>query len=368
LEALLNFAFYFVIVLCIAAAGGLLGYKLKLPAGGMLGAMIAVIIFQLIFQPPISVPIEFQVVLQLSFGAMMGSKVTKKDMLDLKKLALPAVIMISLMLVLNIFFGIVMYRFSYINIPTALFAAAPGGMVDMAIVSADFGANSGYVALLQLSRIMFILIFMMPFYKKIMRKLMVSEDALLSDSLVLTKKDEQLNDIQSKNKSFNKMRQFCLTAFFACALGFVLWWVGVPAGAIMGAMLGGAGYNVISGKAYFPASWRLPLQILAGVFIGLRMDRESLFNMHAIAVPMIILFICVLVITILTALVIHKLTGLDLFTSLMASTPGGLSEMAILADDLGIDAPKVAVLHMARLMTVIILFPTMLALVIRIIG
>lgn len=34
---------YFLLTLAVAAAGGLIGYKLKLPVGGMVGSMIAVI-------------------------------------------------------------------------------------------------------------------------------------------------------------------------------------------------------------------------------------------------------------------------------------------------------------------------------------
>jgi len=141
----------------------MLGNKLKLPVGGMLGSMAAVIAFNLIVQPPIFVPVELQVALQLAFGPVIGSRITRGDMVGLKRLALPAVAMLVCMLGINIIFGTIMYRFSTLDLATSLFATAPGGMLDMAIVSADFGANSAYVALLQLSRLMFIFICMIPF-------------------------------------------------------------------------------------------------------------------------------------------------------------------------------------------------------------
>lgn len=365
--------FYFVLIIIAAVMGGVIGHKLKLPAGGMLGAMAAVISFNLIVQPPISMPGESQVALQLAFGPVIGSRITKGDMLGLKSLALPAVAMLICMLGMNIFFGTVMYRFSTLDLATALFATAPGGMLDMAIVSADFGANSAYVALLQLSRLMFIFICMIPFYKKAMTKLagplhmnqaqtresLVSEPAATPGSLV----PDGLPPEPSSRK--RKAKYFFITALCACCLGIALRMLNVPGGAIMGAMVGSAAYNILSGKAYFPTGLRLPLQILAGIFIGMRLDRESLFAMNEIIIPVIILFAGVVVMTLVTSFVMHKLTRLDSFTSLLASTPGGLSEMAMLADDLGVDAPKVAVLHMARLMSVIIFFPAMLAVVLR---
>jgi uncharacterized membrane protein AbrB (regulator of aidB expression) len=46
---------------------------------------------------------------------------------------------------------------------------------------------------------------------------------------------------------------------------------------------------------------------------------------------------------------------------MFASTPGGLQEMALLADDLGADTTKVTILQTARLMCVISFSPAMIS-------
>lgn len=334
-----------------AAVGGYIGHRLKLPAGGMLGSMVAVVIFNMIFQPVVYLPGEFRVLLQLAFGPMLGSRISREEMGGLLKLAFPAGVIIVSMLGFNILFGGIMHLVTGLCIPTTLFATAPGGMMDMAIISADFGANYVYVALLQLCRIIFILMFMMPFYRKAMAK-------------ITTPKDVPVPEVKEKAKVYKGYRRFLLTALCGALLGVPLWLLGVPAGAIVGAMIGAAVFNIVTGQGYFPPEVRLPLQIVAGVFIGLRVDRASIMTMNEILVPLLILMVFIVVTTAATTFIVHKLTGLDIFTSLMASTPGGLSEMAILADALNLDAPKVALLHTARLMTVIIIFPQILALVI----
>ena len=346
---------YLILALFLAIAGGLTANRFKLPAGGMLGAMIAVIIFNITVQPPIVLPGGFVAGLQLFSGTMIGSRISKKDMINLKSLAFPAIVMLVTLLLLNIGFGFVMYSLSSLNIPTALFATAPGGMMDMAIISDDLGANSAYVAILQLSRIMFILICMMPFYRKIMVKL-------------IAPKEKTSPSTPKEGKAKPHIKYFFITFVCASILGLSLRFLGIPAGAIMGAMLGAAIFNIASSKGHFPPNFRLPLQIVAGTFVGLRMDRASIFAMNELIIPVLILFICVIVMTIVVAFAMHKITGLDLPTSLMAATPGGLTEMALMADDLGVNAPKVAVLHMARLMCVIIFFPVMLAAVIGLTG
>ena len=147
----------FLLTLAIAAVGGIIGYKLKLPAGAMLGAMIAVIIFNISTEKAVF-PSDLRTVVQLCSGAMIGSGIKKKDVFDLKKIVFPIIIMILCMIVLNVTFGTIMFYLSNLNLATTLFATAPGGMTDMAIISADLGANSAYVALLQLFRLMVIYI------------------------------------------------------------------------------------------------------------------------------------------------------------------------------------------------------------------
>jgi len=397
----LHSIFSFLLIIAVAAIGALIGARLKLPAGGMLGAMFAVIILQLLFEQQ-ALPRNLQVILQIASGTMIGSRVAKKDVIGLRLLALPAIVLIFSMFVINIVVGTTMYRLSYLDIVTSLFASAPGGMMDMALVSAELGANPAYVALLQLSRLIFIFTCMMPFYRKIVSRFKVAEgasgdvpvvhDAVAADEatsradaglvtadeatakagagLVATDPVKTTVGITKKTKLLtqNPLFKLCRSLLFGSIGGLILWRLGVPAGAIIGAMLGTAIFNVSTGKAYFPARYRLPLQIVAGAFIGMRMDRESLFAIGNLVIPALILFAGVVHITFATAFVVHKLTRLDFATCMLSSTPGGLTEMSLLADDLGLDAPKIAILQTSRLMSVIIFFPTMLYFVLRILG
>ena len=352
-------------VLCIAAIGGFIGHKFKLPVGGMLGAIAAVLAFNLLFEPGFYLPVYFRVALQLSFGPLIGSRVTKEDLIGLKKLAFPAAVMVICMLCLNVTFGIIMYRISDLDIVTSLFATAPGGMMDMTIISADLGANYVYVALIQLSRTMFVITCMFPFYQKALIKLKTGGVASVqADSPSITPEGRPPEPSSIKRKAI----RFFSTAFCGCFLGLVFWNLNIPAGAIIGALIGGAAFNVITGNGYFPPRLRLPMQIFAGSFIGAGMDRQSLLAMGEVIVPIVIVVFYVIIITVTTAYIVHKLTGMDAFTSLMATTPGGLGEMSMLADGLKVDMPKVVVMHMARLMSVIILFPFILSFIIWLIA
>ena len=56
---------------------------------------------------------------------------------------------------------------------------------------------------------------------------------------------------------------------------------------------------------------------------------------------------------------------MDPVTALFACAPGGLTDMALIAADLGADSSKVAAMQMMRLVSVIALYPTIIGWLVR---
>ncbi|MBQ1355530.1 MAG: AbrB family transcriptional regulator, partial [Solobacterium sp.] len=81
------------ITIAIAAAGGLLAKKMKIPAGAMTGAMIFVVIFGLLTNRS-SFPAEYKVYVQFFSGALIGVKLRKEDIIGLKTMVLPGVVQV----------------------------------------------------------------------------------------------------------------------------------------------------------------------------------------------------------------------------------------------------------------------------------
>ena len=94
----------------------------------------------------------------------------------------------------------------------------------------------------------------------------------------------------------------------------------------------------------------------------------SVLGLAGLAVPALLVMAGVLLFSLLTGYVMHQLTKLDLATCLLASTPGGLTEMSLLSEDLGADTPKIAVMQTARLLYVVAFFPTMIEFVAHALG
>jgi len=342
----------FIATLAAAAFGGITAYKLKIPAGGMIGAMAAVIILNISTGRAFFYE-ELKPVIQILSGAMIGSGIGRKDVAELRKIVLPTIFLVFCMILLNLSFSAAIVALTRLDIATALFATAPGGVADMALIATDLGANSGYVAILQLFRLLIIFTFMPPIFKTVIGRINKAGSS------------EPAPEITGKNAAQKTgLRKTLLILFrslvFAAAAGLLFQSIGITAGALIGGMVGAAASGLIFEKSVFPQRAKLGLQIFAGAFIGIRMDRESLVQIPELIVPILIMTIGVLVFVFLVSYAMHKLTGLPLATCMLASTPGGIQEMALLADDLGADTTKVSIMQTARLMCVISFFPTMI--------
>ena len=160
------------------------------------------------------------------------------------------------------------------------------------------------------------------------------------------------------------MEKLCYTLIAAAAGGILGYQLRLPAGALIGSMIGVGIYNISTNQAYMPHYFRIGAQIVAGAMIGLRINRETIHGFKELIGPALIIIVAVLAVCIIAGLLMHKFTGLDLTTALFASAPGGMTEMSLAADSLGGNTPQVALLQLVRLLSTLIILPFVAKLII----
>jgi len=341
----------FLLTLVCAFTGAAIALKLKLPAGALVGALCGVVALNLLYGKSVFY-IEFRVVLQIFSGIMIGGKIGKKDLAELKTIIFPTVILVLGMVILNLTFGGLIYKFSSLDVATSLFATAPGGVADMALISSELGANTGYVGILQLFRILTVFIFMPPIFKAI-----ISKDRKKHPESAYAA--ERIKEEVSKKEDF-PIKRFIMMLIIAAIGGIICKTIGLAAGALTGSMIFSAAFAIWKGTVKFPAIGKRILQIFSGAYIGISVDKECIQTLPQLIVPLIIMFIGIFVFVFLISTVMRKICKTDLAVCLLSSTPGGLQEMALLSEELHADTPKIAVMQSVRLMCVVIFFPTML--------
>lgn len=347
-----------IVTLIIGMIGGLLALRLKVPAGAMVGSMLSVALFNIITGETYF-PQDLRVITQIAAGAFIGSGIKKKDVLDLRLMIKPAILMVSSMIVLDLFLGYIMFKITDIDLITSLFACAPGGIVDMSLISTDLGADSSKVALLQMVRIMCIYTLLTPIIKYMSSHFIGNRNKHLKGNLgrhPLEINKVEKNEYTQKEKYIN----LGITSIIASIAGVIGYKLKIPAGAMTASMIAVGVLNIFYDRGYMPINIRRATQIFAGALIGQRMRYEDLIALKDVIWPVLILIIGIIIVNLCIGVFISWVTKLELVTSLLASAPGGMSDMALVAKDLGGDAPKVAILQLVRYICIVALFPVII--------
>lgn len=159
------------------------------------------------------------------------------------------------------------------------------------------------------------------------------------------------------------MPQWCqllLTILCALAVGYLLDRIHLPGGMMIGAVIGSCLLGVFTGQSHMPAPAKTVAQIIAGAFIGSGITREDVREMRTVVKPALILIPCLLLINITSGLLIYHVSELDLMTALMCCVPGGISDIPMIAADMGADPSVVVTFQFIRLVLGIGCFPLMI--------
>jgi len=156
------------------------------------------------------------------------------------------------------------------------------------------------------------------------------------------------------------MEKIIYTLIVAAIGGYVGIKLKIPAGAMIGAMVFVAIYNIKTSQGYIPRDFKLVAQVVVGAMLGLNFNMESILALKKLILPSIVLVVGLTVFSLLLGILIHKITGLDLVTALFSSSPGGLTDMSLLSEAYGAQTHVVALMHLIRLTTVITIFPILI--------
>ncbi len=99
-------------------------------------------------------------------------------------------------------------------------------------------------------------------------------------------------------------------------------------------MLGVIALNVACGRSYMPLKVRRFTQICSGALIGSTVAMSDVVSFRYVVWPALILIFGYVIMNQGIGYLVHKITGLDLTTSLFATTPAGASDMALICEDL----------------------------------
>lgn len=128
----------------------------------------------------------------------------------------------------------------------------------------------------------------------------------------------------------------------------------LPAGALLGSLAAVATYSVCYDSAVVPGWLRSPSRVLIGATIGSLATPALLRSLGASVGWAVLCTTAVVAVGLALGLLLARMTGMDRRTALLASCPGGISEMVALAEESGADVELVLGIQVVRKLAVLI--------------
>jgi membrane AbrB-like protein len=144
--------------LALGLIGGLIGAKLRIPAGTMIGAMLAIVLFKMLTKLHWEIPRNFTFILQVFLGIAVGASFQPAMILVMKKIALPVVISCVVLVVTGALLAIIFTRLGILDMGTAYLGTSPGAMSALVVLALDSPAQPMLVVCFHFIRVIFVIL------------------------------------------------------------------------------------------------------------------------------------------------------------------------------------------------------------------
>lgn len=346
------------IFVAVSGMGGFLLALTGLPVGWMIGTLLtATLIF--IFSPNLlnmvvpqkGIPKYWMAIGQCILGIELGQKMDDSVIFIFLENWLTVITMLLLSIMFSLLSGLVLWKFSDLDMLTSFFSTAPGGLSSIPSIAEEVGANTGVVSIIQTMRI-FLVILSVP----LILSIWVSNPA---DTVNIPSTNTIMVQFQSENIVSTAL--LVVVAFLGYYLGKFLKF---PAPWLIGSMVSIAivksfsslviGYNII---AWWPTELIIFSQVLIGASIGSRIHKSMFKGLKKTLAISFLSTIFLIFSMFLCAYIVSLITGLSIITSALAFAPGGIAEMTTTAIVLDADSTFVVAVQVLRVISVCMILP-----------
>ena len=334
------------VALAVGAVGGALFAYAQLPLAWMIGAMVATCAVS-IAGTSLTVPKPLRSTMIMVLGILLGSAFRPSLLDHIDRWAITLAALVPYIAIATMVGMLYLRRLMRLDMTTAYFTSAPGGLSEMMIVGGENGGDERTIGLSHSARVMLV-VFTVPFWFQFT----VGYDPDTASAMTRTEVPPGAVDA---------------LLLAACAIGWpVARVLRLPAPPLTGPMLLSAVVH-LSGLTAAAPPWVLvaTAQVVVGSAIGCRFVGVSPREVARIVVLALGLTTLLLAVTVVFAVLLHALTGIGLTPLILAFAPGGLAEMSLVALALGVDAAFVSSHHIVRVLLIVGFAPIVFGLIRR---
>ena len=335
-----------------ALLGAYLGGRLRIPAGAFTGAMVGVgLLLAIVGFPEMRTPPSLNQMLQLLVGILVGLRVSRDSLASGARTLFPAAVLAAIFLLSGLAAALAAVALTGMSPATALFAAAPGGLTEMATIGTSLGADGPAVAAVHLSRLLLV-IFVANLFLARSRSHHPPPDEPADGG----------SQERPRRPDGGAVVRFGLIACAGLAggvLGLAL--TPLPAAGVLGS-LAGSGLARVSVRGAVPeGGFNLLVQVSGGGIIGLGFSAEFFETLAQLAGAALIVNATQMLAWALAGYLLVRIFRFDPETATFAAAPGGMGTLLSIIGETDADLVSVAFTHLFRLSATIVVVPLLVA-------
>jgi uncharacterized protein len=325
---------------------GLLAQDTGVPAAWLVGPMLVAVASALAWPEHPTVPRWGRVASLAVVGGVLAATFRPSVLPQLASNWLPVCLVVGGTLILSLAAGLLLARVAHLDGKTAALGTLPGAASGMLAMSGPLGADPRLVAVMQYTRVVVV----------VFSAALVSRFGLVPGTAPQPISGQGLQPSASQGVALvhDAWLTYSLTALVAAAGAWAGTRLRLPAGALMGPLVLGVALEELGTmRLAWPPGVPQAAFLVLGLWVGLLFDRASIKRAGR-------LFPLVLASAVgLTAAcaglgwALATLTSIDGLTAYLATAPGGIDSVAIMALGSGADAPLVLAVQTLRLFAVV---------------
>jgi uncharacterized protein len=327
-----------------SSLAGLFAQSAGLPAGWLVGPMLVALALALAWKEHPTVPRWGRTASLAVVGGMLAATFRPSVLPLVAGHWLPVTLVVGGTLFLSLGAGLLLSGLVRIDRKTAALGALPGAASGMLAMSDPLGADARLVALMQYTRVVVVVV-----------------TATLVGRLVAGASPQPISaqGLQAAPGGADLLVQGTVPTYAVTVLVAILGALAgtrlrLPAGALLGPLILGVALAEL-GVVYlaWPPGVPQAAYLVLGLWVGLLFDGASVKRAGRLFPFVLASAVGLVLACAVLGWALAALTGIDGMTAYLATTPGGIESVAIVALGTGADAPLVLAVQMLRLLAVV---------------
>jgi uncharacterized protein len=328
-----------------SALAGYLAQRAGLPAGWLVGPMLVALVVALLWEKHPTVPRWGRITSLAVVGGVLASAFRPSVLPLISRHWLPVAMVVCGTLLLSVGAGLLLTVLFRLDRKTAALGTLPGAASGMLAMSDPLGADARLVALMQYTRVVVVIV---------AATLLGRFGSPYAGSPPASSQGPQTVPGATELLIQNSVATYVLTALVAWLGAWAGTRLRLPAGALLGPLILGILLEELGVMHLaWPQGVPQAAYLVLGLWVGLLFDGDSIKRAGRLLPVVLLSSIGLVVACAALGWALSALTGIDPITAYLATTPGGIDSVAIVALGSGADAPLVLAIQMLRLLAVI---------------